>query len=138
MGLVTTFRPFRILLLVLVAVALVACARGRKTDANLAPVVVPPTFDVTLVAAKEGQFDYQEVPLTPQDLRAALNYRKEQSLPMATVLLKRGEKQAVKDLHIVALARIAVALGFTAYIEDDGEINEIRSTTKIAENPKGE
>ena len=55
-------------------------------------------------AAKEGQFDYMEAPLTPADLRAALNYRKEQNLPMKTVLLKRGEKARIKDTLIVALA----------------------------------
>ena len=81
------------------------------------------------MATKDGQFDYLDAPLTPQDLRAALNYRKEQTLPMSTVLLKRGEKEKVKDVHIVALARIAVALGFTAYVMEDGEINEIRTTT---------
>ncbi|HOX71229.1 MAG TPA: hypothetical protein PLR28_06930 [Dokdonella sp.] len=138
MGFAIKLQPFRLLILLLVVLALAACAGGRKTAANLAPVVVPPTFDVTLVAAKEGQFDYQNVPLTAEDLRAALNFRKEQSLPMATVLLTRGEKQKVKDNHIVALARVAVALGFKAYVNDDGEINEIRTTVKSAENSEGE
>lgn len=134
MGLASELRRFRLAILVFFAFALAACAHGTKTDANLAPVEVPPNFDVTLVAAKEGQFDYQNVPLTPEDLRAALNFRKEQSLPMATVLLTRGEKQPVKDTHIVALARVAVALGFKAFVDDDGEINEIRSTVKSSEN----
>ncbi len=123
-------RPLRLLALVFLAVILAACARGTRTDASRAPVNAPTSYDVTLVAEKEGQFDFQDVPLTPTDLRAALNYRKEQSLPMNTVLLKRGEKNRIKDTHIVSLARIAVALGFTAYIEEKGEINEIRTTTK--------
>lgn len=107
-----------------------ACARGLKTDATMAPVNIPASFDVTLTAAKEFQFDYQEVPLTPESLRAALNYRKDQSLPMSTVLLQRGEKQKVTEQHIVSLAQISVALGFTAYVKEDDEINEIRATTK--------
>ncbi|MBX3698790.1 MAG: hypothetical protein R3F08_03555 [Dokdonella sp.] len=123
----------RLLALVMLVLALGACAKGTRTDAARAPVNVPPAFDVTLIATKDGQFDYLDAPLTPQDLRAALNYRKEQNLPMSTVLLKRGEKEKVKDVHIVALARIAVALGFTAYVMEDGEINEIRTTTTTKE-----
>ena len=93
---------------------------------------------MTLIAEKDGQFDFQDVPLTAQDLRAALNYRKEQGLPMKTLLLKRGEKNRIKDSHIVALARIAVALEFTAYLEEKGEINEIRATTKAEPEPEPE
>jgi hypothetical protein len=129
MRLFVSIRAMRLLALVMAVVVLGACARGTRSDAARAPVNAPATFDVTLIATKDGQFDYLDAPLTPQDLRAALNYRKEQSLPMATVLLKRGEKEKVKDVHIVALARIAVALGFAAYVMEDGEINEIRTTT---------
>lgn len=131
-------RPLRLLALVLIAVVLSACARGTRTDAARAPVNAPSSFDVTLIAEKEGQFDFQDVPLTPQDLRAALNYRKEQNLPMQTILLKRGEKNRIKDTHIVALARMALALGFTAYVEEKGEINEIRTTTKTETPSKAE
>ncbi|MEO7935106.1 MAG: hypothetical protein ABIR27_02505 [Dokdonella sp.] len=128
-------RPLRLLALVLLSLILAACARGTRTDAARAAVDAPSSFDVTLVAEKEGQFDYQDVPLTPQDLRSALNYRKEQGLPMKTLLLKRGEKNRIKDTHIVSLARIAVALGITAYIDEKGEINEIRATTKAEPEP---
>ncbi|MEP6881282.1 MAG: hypothetical protein ABI866_04775 [Dokdonella sp.] len=128
-------RPLRLLALVVLTLILAACARGTRTDAARAAVNAPSSFDVTLVAEKEGQFDYQDVPLTPQDLRAALNYRKEQGLPMKTLLLKRGEKNRIKDTHIVSLARIAVALGITAYIDEKGEINEIRATTKAEPEP---
>ena len=128
-------RPLRLLALVLLSLILAACARGTRTDAARAAVNAPSSFDVTLVAEKEGQFDYQDVPLTPQDLRSALNYRKEQGLPMKTLLLKRGEKNRIKDTHIVSLARIAVALGITAYIDEKGEINEIRATTKAEPEP---
>ena len=128
-----THRPLRLLALVFLAVFLAACSsRGTRSDAVRASANAPSSFDVTLTAEKDDQFDYQNVPLTAQDLRAALNYRKEQGLPMKTVLLKRGEKNRIKDSHIVALARIAVALGFTSYIENKGVINEIETTTKAA------
>lgn len=129
MGAVNARSPFRLLLIAFALALTSACAGGRLTEKNMAPVVAPASYDVVLTAAKEGQFDYADSPLTPADLRAALNYRKEQNLPMKTVLLKRGEKARIKDTHIVALARIAVALGFTAYIQDKDEINEIRTTS---------
>ncbi|TAH40142.1 MAG: hypothetical protein EYC71_14040 [Gammaproteobacteria bacterium] len=129
MGAASLRSPFRLFAMACALALVSACAGGRLTEKNMAPVIAPQTYDVILTAAKEGQFDYMEAPLTPADLRAALNYRKEQNLPMKTVLLKRGEKARIKDTHIVALARIAVALGFTAYLQDDNEINEIRTTT---------
>jgi hypothetical protein len=135
---VATIRPLRLVALVLIVVGLAACARGTRTDAARAPLNVPGSFDVTLTAEKEGQFDFQDVPLTGPDLRAALNYRKEQSLPMKTVLLKRGEKNRIKDTHIVVLARIAVALGFTAYLEEKGEISEIRASNISETQPEPE
>ena len=128
-------RPLRLLALVVLAVVVAACSRDSRSDAARGTVVTPASYDVTLIAEKDGQFDYQDVPLTAQDLRAALNYRKEQGLPMKTLLLKRGEKNRIKDSHIVALARIAVALEFTAYLEEKGEINEIRATTKAEPEP---
>ena len=128
-------RPLRLLALVVLAVVVAACSRDSRSAAARGPVVTPASYDVTLIAEKDGQFDYQDVPLTAQDLRAALNYRKEQGLPMKTLLLKRGEKNRIKDSHIVALARIAVALEFTAYLEEKGEINEIRATTKAEPEP---
>lgn len=130
MWLVAKNRLARALALAVFALLVGACARGLKSEANLAPVNLPPSFDVTLTAAKEFQFDYQDVPLTPESLRAALNYRKDQALPMKTVLLKRGEKQKVTDRHISTLAQISVALGFTAYVQDDETIDEIRATIK--------
>jgi len=129
-------RPFvsrslvRLGLLAILAAMLVACG-GRNARKDVVRAAdVPTTFDVTILAEKDGQFDYNEVPFVAQDLRSALNYRKEQGLPMDTLLLKRGEKQSVKDGHVVAIARLSVDLKFKAYVEEDGEINEIQTTTK--------
>ena len=130
MSQVARFRPLHLLTLLVLVLLVSACGRGTRADAARAAANAPTAFDVTLIAEKDEQFDFQGVPLTAQDLRAALNYRKEQSLPMSTVLLKRGEKARIKNTHIVALARIAVSLGFTAYIDDEGTINEIQTTTK--------
>jgi hypothetical protein len=54
---------------------------------------------------------------------------------MATVLLKRGEKEKIKNEHIVALARIAFTMKFKAYIEEKGEIAEVRAEAKQPDAP---
>jgi hypothetical protein len=131
MRLAVSNRVLRVIGLMFVVALLAACGgRNAKSDASQLSGDIPTSFDVVLLADKDDQFDYQEAPLTAQDLRSALNYRKEQALPMATVLLKRGEKQKVKGTHIVALARISNEMGFKAYLEEKGRIDEIRTTTK--------
>ncbi len=120
----------RLCLLGVVAATLVACGGRNSRQDVVRGADVPTTFDVTILAEKDGQFDYGDVPFTGQDLRSALNYRKEEGLPMDTVLLKRSEKQSVKDAHVVWIARLSVDLKFKAYVEEDGEINEIQTTTK--------
>ncbi len=109
---------------------LAACGGGKARPDVANATDVPMSFDVVVYAQKDGQFDYNEAPLTYQDLRSALNYRKEVGEPMATLLLKRSEKQSVKDAHVVAVARISVDLGFRAWVEEKGDISEIRTTTK--------
>ncbi|MBX3693470.1 hypothetical protein [Dokdonella sp.] len=107
-----------------------ACGSGKTRPDAVPAGDIPYSFDVTVEALKDGQFEYNEAPLTSQDLRSALNYRKEIGQPMSTLLLRRSEKQSVKDGHIVAIAGMSVALGFRAWVEERGEINEIRTTTK--------
>jgi cellulose biosynthesis protein BcsQ len=125
---------WKLVALALVALLLVACGHGRSKPDVIAAADAPAGFDVTLVAAKDNQFDYEGAPLTIEDLRSALRYRQEQSLPMATVLLKRAEKQKIKNEHIIALARIAFQMKFKAYMEDDGQVSEIRAQLKDPEN----
>lgn len=96
----------------------------------MAPANVPDTFDVTLLADKDGQFDFDGAPLTSEDLKSALRYRQELALPVATVLLKRGEKEKIKGDHIGALARIAHELGIKAYLEEGSTISELRVRVK--------
>lgn len=119
--------------LTVAAVLLVACGRGRTKSDFVQSADIPAGFDVTLLADKDNQFDYEGAPLTVEDLRSALRYRKDESLPISTVLLKRGEKQKIKNEHIIALARIAYQMSFKAYMEDDGSISEIRAQLKEPE-----
>lgn len=121
-------------LLALATLLLAACFGGRSRPDTVQSGDVPTSFDVTLVAAKDNQFDYDDAPLTEEDLKSALRYRQEQSLPIATVLLKRGEKEKIKKEHLVALARVAYQMHFKAYIEEkNGQITQV-----LAQVPKSE
>jgi len=120
--------------LLFAAILLSACG-GSKVKPDLAkPAEIPAGYDVTILAEKDNQFDFNEAPLTAEDLKSALRYLKDENRPVATVLLKRSEKQKIKNEHIIALARIAYQMGFKAYMEDDGEVSEIRAELKEPEN----
>lgn len=124
---VSRFLP-RMLVLIALALALAACSSGRTRGPVVQAANIPPHFDITLMAEKDNQFDFQDAPLTVEDLKSALRYRKEESLPMSTVLLKRGEKQRVSKTHINNLVTIAQEMGFTAYLlEKGGQIAELQA-----------
>jgi len=127
-------RPLYLAAVLLLAVLLGACGGRRSKNDVIQSADVPAGFDVTILADKDNQFDYDGAPLTAEDLKSALRYRKEQSLPVATVLMKRGEKEKIKNEHIIALARIAYQMGIKAYIQEkSGEISEIRAQLKEPE-----
>lgn len=121
----------------LIALAFVVAACGSRVSKDLVTQAanIPSSFDVTLVADKDNQFDYDGAPLTEEDLRSALRYRKEQNLPCATVIVKRGEKERIKNEHIIALARVAYQLKMRAFMQaKDGTISELVAQTKTDEN----
>jgi hypothetical protein len=123
--------------LALFAFALAACG-GRVNKELLAQAGnIPPSFDVTQIADKDNQFDYDPsggtngAPLTEEDLRSALRYRKEQNLPCETIIVKRGEKERIKNEHIVSLARVAYQLKMRAFMQaKDGTISELVAQAK--------
>lgn len=129
-------RAGRFAVAALVLLAFAAChgkvSRSDIAAANSGPV--PTSFDVTVLADKDGQFDYEGAPLTSEDMRSALRYRKEESLPANTILIKRGEKQKVTSAHVVSLARIAKELDMRAYVDEGDGIKEI--LTLGADSPK--
>ena len=123
----------------LVALAFVVAACGGRVNKDLVAQGsnIPTSFDVTLIADKDNQFDYDGAPLTEEDLRSALRYRKEQNLPCSTVLVKRGEKERIKNEHIIALARVAYQLKLRAFMQaKDGTISELVAQAKTDENAK--
>jgi hypothetical protein len=123
----------------LVALAFVVAACGGRVSKDLVTQAanIPASFDVTLVADKDNQFDYDGAPLTEEDLRSALRYRKEQNLPCATVIVKRGEKERIKNEHIIALARVAYQLKMRAFMQaKDGTISELVAQAKSDDSAK--
>lgn len=123
--------PLKLAALALATLMLAACFGGRTKHDVVQSADVPASFDVKLIAAKDNQFDYDGAPLTEEDLKSALRYRQEESLPIATVILKRGEKEKIKKEHIISLARVAYQLHFKAYMEEkDGQISQILAQAK--------
>jgi len=127
--------------LALFALALGACGGRVNKELIAQGSNIPPSFDVTLIADKDNQFDYDPAggsngaPLTEEDLRSALRYRKEQNLPCTTVIVKRGEKERIKNEHIVSLARVAYQLKMRAFMQaKDGTISELVAQAKTDEN----
>lgn len=115
--------------LILAAALMSACWRGGGTKDGVVHQAdnIPAAFDVTVTAEKDVQFDFEGAPFTSEDLKSAFRYRQEASLPMATALLKRSEKQKVKKEHEVAFARIASQMHFKAFVQDsDGVISELQ------------
>ena len=123
-------------LLCATAFVLSACGgRGVSKDLVTQASNIPASFDVTLIADKDTQFDYEGAPLTEEDLRSALRYRKEQNLPVSTVIVKRGEKERIKNEHVVSLARVAYQLNIRAFMQaKDGTISELRAQSKEDES----
>jgi hypothetical protein len=110
---------------------LAACSGGGSRPDKVQEADLPSSFDVTLLAEKDTQFDFEGAPLTVEDLKSAFRYRQEQKLPLGTVILKRGEKEKVKKEHILALARVGYEMKFKIFVmEKDGEVSEIRTQVK--------
>lgn len=121
------------LIALMLAVLLVGgCFKQTRPGEEFSNADIPASFDVTITAAKDGQYEYNEVPLTSVDLKDAMRYRKDQAQPLATVLLQRGEKQRVTDAYIATIARLSVDLGFRAFKKDKEGISEIRTSTAPA------
>jgi len=121
-------------LLVFLIVLLAACGGGPTKGDIVQAANIPASFDVTIFSAKDNQFSYDGAPLTEEDLKSALRYRKEQNLPVATVLMKRSDDQKIKNEHVISLARVAYQMNLKAYVQDkDGTISEIRAQVKDSE-----
>jgi len=107
---------------------LAACGRDEiKSGATAEATGAPTSYDLTVAADKDGQFDFDGATLTAEDLRGHIRYLAEVGKPVHAMLLKPGEKEKVKNTHIAALASICRDLKISAYVEDnDGRLKVIQ------------
>jgi hypothetical protein len=119
--------PLKLALLALLVGALAACGRDdiKKGTTDVA-ANAPTQYDLTVLADKDGQFDFDGATLNAEDLRGHIRYLNEAGRPVRTILLKRGEKEKIKNTHVASLAGVARDLKVTAYVEDnDGRLKVI-------------
>jgi len=124
------FRGAQALVLALLMAMLAACG-GRdainKDTSDVAATGAPTTYDLTVAADADTQFDYQGATLTREDLAGHIRYLAEIGKPVHSILLTSGEKQKIKNEHVAALASICRDLKITGYVRDnDGNLKVIR------------
>jgi hypothetical protein len=107
---------------------LAACGGHDEIKKGTSEVVdVPASYDLTVAADKDGQFDFDGATLAAEDLRGHIRYLNESGHPVHTLLLKPGEKEKIKNTHVGALAGMARDLHITAYVQDnDGHLKIIQ------------
>jgi hypothetical protein len=115
-------------LLALLCGALAACFGGgndiKKGTSDAANA--PASYDLTIAADKDGQFDFDGATIDRETLRGHIRYLNESGRPVHTILLKPGEKEKIKNTHIGEMAGIARDLKVTAYVKDnDGHLKVI-------------
>ncbi len=124
------FHTTRALAIALLIGLLAACG-GRdainKGTSDIPLANAPKTFDLTVAADKDGQFEYEGATLTREDLAGHVRYLAEIGKPMHTLLLTPGEKQKITNTHVAALASICRDLKITGYVRDnDGHLKVIQ------------
>jgi hypothetical protein len=110
-------------------IALMSACGGRDAIKNgtTEAADVPSSYDLTVKADKDGQFDFDGATLTAEDLRGHIRYLSEVGKPVHAILLSPGEKEKVKNTHVAALAGICRDLKITAYVQDnDGKFKVIK------------
>ncbi|MBL8296732.1 MAG: hypothetical protein JNN30_00155 [Rhodanobacteraceae bacterium] len=110
------------------ALSLTACGGRARPDSVAAPNI-PATFDITLAADKDGQFDLDGATLSEEDIKGHLRFLRDQNKPVQSVFLKRAGKQKVTERHIQGLARIGLELKVRTYLQEKEsmEITEVRA-----------
>jgi hypothetical protein len=119
-------KTLRIVAIALFIAVLAACGRNDIKNGTKDAENVPATYDLSIKADKDGQFDFDGATLSPEDLRGHIRYLNETGKPVHAILLVRGEKEKIKNTHVAALASISRDLKITAYVTDnDGKTKVI-------------
>jgi hypothetical protein len=120
-------KTLRIAAIALLIAVLAACGRNDIKNGTVDADNVPATYDLSVKADKDGQFDFDGATLTAEDLRGHIRYLNETGKPVHAILLTRGEKEKIKNTHVAALASISRDLKITAYVTDnDGKTKVIK------------
>lgn len=120
-------KTLRIFAVALSIVLLAACGRDSIKGGTTDAANVPSSYDLSVKADKDGQFDFDGATLTAEDLRGHIRYLSEVGKPVHAILLTPGEKEKVKNIHVAALASICRDLKITAYVKDnDGKFKVIK------------
>ena len=120
-----TARTFttRLLGVSLIALTLVlAGCYGRVHSGGESVVDVPQQYDMTLEAAKDGQFILDGATLSLDDLGGHFRYLADQKQLPKTVLLKDGPDANVKDAQLEYFAGLQLTFHFTGYVEHKGKL----------------
>ena len=116
-------RLLKFIPLAVFAVVLAACGGTSELKHSSTVANVPTQYDLSLMADKDGQFEFDSATIDKETGRGHIRYLNESGRPVHTVFLKRGEKQKVSNAHILALTSIARDLKFDLYVEDnDGKL----------------
>lgn len=95
---------------------------GRIRGGGESVVNVPQQYDMTLDAAKDGQFILDGATLSRDDLGGHFRYLKDQKQLPKTVLLKDGPDADVKNAQLEYFASLQLSFHFTGYYEHKGKL----------------
>ena len=122
-------RFLKVVLLALLSGSLGGCLFGhddfKKGTSDITET--PASYDFTVGAVKDGQFDFDGATVDKETVRGHIRYLNESGKPVHSVFLKRGEKQKVTNPHILALSSIARDLKLDVYVQDnDGKLSVVK------------
>lgn len=95
---------------------------GRVRGGGESVINVPQQYDMTLQAAKDGQFILDGATLTLDDLGGHFRYLADQKQLPKTVLLKDGPDADVKNAQLEYFAGLQLSFHFTGYVEHKGKL----------------
>lgn len=107
---------------------------GRVRSGGETTVNVPVHYDMTLQAAKDGQFILDGATLSFDDLGGHFRYLKDQKQLPKTVLLKDGPDADVKNAQLEYFAGLQLSFNFTGYVEHKGKL-QLLSAVRDKDEP---
>ncbi|MGH8212583.1 MAG: hypothetical protein ACREPP_05060 [Rhodanobacteraceae bacterium] len=90
---------------------------GRVRSGGESVVDVPQQYDMTLEAAKDGQFILDGATLSFDDLGGHFRYLADQKQMPKTVLLKDGPDADVKNIQLEYFAGLQLSFHFAGYVQ---------------------